>query len=55
MKFDRISSYQFEDYFSELARIFKLKLARYIVNPKAVTMDTNNTIFIIQPLLTSLY
>ena len=43
MQFDRITAYQLEGYFSELAKLHLLKLSKHIVFPKAVLLDENNT------------
>ena len=55
MKFERITSYQFEGYFGELARIHMLKLTKAIVFPKAVLMDESNTIHLFAEKRVSLY
>lgn len=55
MKFERITSYQFEGYFSELARIHMLKLTKHVIFPRAVLMDETNTIHLFASRKTSLF
>jgi hypothetical protein len=55
MKFERITSYQFEGYFSELSRLHMLKLTKSVIFPRAVLMDQSNTIHLFSERRLSLY
>jgi len=49
MNFERITAYQMEGYYTELARIHIRKLSKLTVFPKGVYVDKNNSIHVIMP------
>ena len=56
MKYDRISSYQIEAFFVELARIHLYKLQQYIVVPLGIHVNSSNMeISVVMPELVSLH
>lgn len=55
MDFSRISTYQIEAYFKELARMKLYKLKSYIVSPMAVYISSQMQINIVMPKLVSLH
>ena len=55
MEYDRISSYQIEAFFSELARIQLYKLTNYIVMPKGVHVSKQMEISVVVRELVSLH
>jgi len=55
MNYDRISSYQIESYFKELARLKLYNISKYIVNPMAIYISSQMQINIVMPRLVTLY
>ena len=55
MEYDRISSYQIEAFFTELARINLYKLCDYVVMPKCVHVSPHMVISVVVPELHSLH
>ena len=55
MNFERISSYQVEGYFSELARLYMYRLTRHVVFPKGLYITEKNEINLIMSKKISLY
>ena len=55
IKFDRVTGYQYENLFNRLATMHMLELEDYLVFPKAVLLETSNTVHIITPKMTSLH
>ena len=55
MNYDRISSYQIEAFFTELARIHLYKMAPYIVMPVGIYVSRKMEITLIIPKMVSLH
>lgn len=55
LKFERITAYQMEGYYTELARFHMSKLTKYMVFPKGIYVDDQNSIHLIVPKRKSLY
>jgi len=55
LKFERITAYQMEGYYTELARFHMSKLTRYMVFPKGIYVDDQNSIHLVVPKRKSLY
>ena len=55
LKFERITAYQMEGYYTELARFHMSKLIKFMVFPKGVYVDEQNSIHLIVPKRKSLY
>ena len=55
MNYDRISSYQIEAFFTELARIQLYKMAPYIVMPVGIYVSRKMEITLVVPKMVSLY
>lgn len=55
MEYDRISSYQIEAFFTELARIQLYKLTSYVVMPLGVHVSSKMEISVLLPQLVSLH
>lgn len=55
MKFDRISSYQVEGYFLNLAKLQYLRLQDYVLFPTGIFIDGENEVDIIVAKKQSLY
>jgi len=55
MNYDRISTYQIEAFFSDLARLSLYKLTNYVVMPLGVHVSNKMEITVVLPELTSLH
>lgn len=55
MNYDRISSYQIEAFFTELARIHLYKMTPYIVMPEGIYVSRKMEITLIIPKMVSLH
>lgn len=55
MEYDRISSYQIEAFFTELARIQLYKLSNYVVMPIGIHVSPKMEISVVLPQLVSLH
>ena len=55
MNYDRISSYQIEAFFTELARIQLYKLSSYVVMPLGIHVSNKMEITVVLPNLFSLH
>ena len=55
MNYDRISSYQIEAFFTELARINLYKMTPYIVMPEGIYVSRKMEITLIIPKMVSLH
>jgi len=55
MNYDRISSYQIEAFFTELARIQLYKLSSYVVMPLGIHVSSKMEITVVLPNLYSLH
>lgn len=55
MHFDRITSYQLENYFSQLTQLHMLKVVNFVTTPVGVYIDESNTIHVISRERRSLY
>jgi len=55
MNFERITTYQLENYFTELTHIHMLKLAHHVMQPVGFYKDVNNTIHLVTHEKKSLY
>jgi hypothetical protein len=47
MDFERLTSYQIESYFTQLAYIYLLKLTKYVVFPQGVYINENNSLHVV--------
>jgi len=55
MNFERITSYQLENYFSQVTQIHMLKMVKFVTTPVGVYIDEKNTIHVISPERKSLF
>lgn len=55
MNYDRISSYQIEAFFSDLARLSLYKMSKFIVMPRGVHVSSKMEITVVLPELVSLH
>ena len=55
MNYDRISSYQIEAFFSDLARLSLYKMSKFLVNPLGVHVSSKMEITVVVPALVSLH
>lgn len=55
INFDRISSYQVESYFENIAKLHYLRLQDYLLGPKGIMIEGENEINLIVPKKLSLY
>lgn len=55
IKFDRISSYQVESYFAQIAKLHYMRMQDFLLLPKGIRIEGENEINLIEPRKFSLY